>query len=447
MNRFRDLYARWRGKAAPPPPPDDDPLASAADSLRALLEDPGTPPEVRSALAADYAQVAAMLDKLEHGDLHIAVFGRVSVGKSALANALLGEDAFEVGVLHGTTQQGQLRRWREVDRAGVHLIDTPGINELDGEERERIAHEIAGRADLVLFVCDGDLTELELAALRSLAAEQRPLFLVLNKADRYTGAERELLLARLAERAQGLVAPENVLAASARPAPQRLLRVGADGAEHETSEQPAPDIAALSQRIVDVLGSEGRTLAALNAAMFAGRLADAVAQRIQSLRAELADRVIRGYCLAKGLAVALNPVPVADLLAAAALDVSMVVHLARVYRLPMTRAEAGRLIATISAALAALMGAVWGTHALASALKGVTGGLSTVVTAGAQGALAWYATLLVGRAAQRWLAGGKSWGEHGPKRVVTEIVESLDRDSVLREAREEILRRVRGGKG
>ena len=79
--------------------------------------------------------------------------------------------------------------------------------------------------------------------------------------------------------------------------------------------------------------------------------------------------------------------------------------------------------------------------------SGVTGGLSTVVTAGAQGALAWYATLLVGRAAQRWLAGGKSWGEHGPKRVVTEIVESLDRDSVLREAREEILRRVRGGKG
>ena len=50
-------------------------------------------------------------------------------------------------------------------------------------------------------------------------------------------------------------------------------------------------------------------------------------------------------------------------------------------------------------------------------------------------------------AAQRWLAGGKSWGEHGPKRVVTEIVASLDRDSVLREAREEILRRVRGGKG
>ena len=30
-----------------------------------------------------------------------------------------------------------------------------------------------------------------------------------------------------------------------------------------------------------------------------------------------------------------------------------------------------------------------------------------------------------------------------PKRVVTEIVESLDRDSILREAREEILARLR----
>ena len=445
MSRFRDLLARWTGARRPAPaPPADDPLASAADSLRALLDDPATPAEVRAALAADYAQVAAMLDKLEHGDLHLAVFGRVSVGKSALANALLGEEAFEVSVLHGTTRHGQLRHWREVDRSGVHLIDTPGINELDGEERERIAHEIAARADLVLFVCDGDLTEVELAALRGLAAEQRPLLLVLNKADRYTGAERELLLQRLRERTQGLVAPENVLEASARPAPRSVLRVDAAGVETEQREAASADIAALSQRIVAVLGSEGRSLAALNAALFAGRLSDAVAQRIQALRADLAERVIRGYCLAKGLAVALNPVPVADLLAAAALDVSMVVHLARVYRQPVSRAEAGGLIATISAALAALMGAVWGTHVLASALKGVTGGLSTVVTAGAQGALAWYATLLVGRAAQRWLAAGKSWGELGPKRVVTEIVESLDRDSVLREAREEILRRLRG---
>ena len=67
-----------------------------------------------------------------------------------------------------------------------------------------------------------------------------------------------------------------------------------------------------------------------------------------------------------------------------------------------------------------------------------------VLTAGAQGALAWYATELVGRAAERYLAAGKSWGERGAKRVVRDIVESLDRDSILREACDEILARLRG---
>jgi hypothetical protein len=194
-----------------------------------------------------------------------------------------------------------------------------------------------------------------------------------------------------------------------------------------------------------VLESEGRALAALNAALFAGRLSDAVAERLTAIRADVGERVIRSYCLAKGVAVALNPVPVADLLAAAALDVGLVVHLSRVYALPLTRAEAGALLATITGTLAVLMSAVWGAHLLSSALKGASAGVSTVLTAGAQGALAWYATLLVGRAALEYLKNGKSWGPQGPKRVVEHIVQSLDRDSILRDAREEILRRLRAG--
>ena len=194
---------------------------------------------------------------------------------------------------------------------------------------------------------------------------------------------------------------------------------------------------------VAVLEREGRTLAALNASLFAGRVADQVGARIAEARRELAGTVIRQYCIAKAVAVALNPIPVADLLAAGALDAALVMHLGRVYGLPLTKSEAGALIAVITAQLAVLMGAIWGVHLVASALKGLSAGVSTVVTAGAQGALAWYATELVGRAAEKYLVAGKSWGELGPKRVVADIVASLDRDSILREAREEILRRLR----
>lgn len=444
------LRERWRrfrrrgGGAASAPRDGDAHLLRAADSLRALLDDPAIPAQVRASLAADYGRIEVMLDKLEHGHVHIAVFGRVSVGKSALLNALLGEPAFDVGVLHGTTTTAGHRAWREVLAQGVHLIDTPGINELSGEEREALAFDVAGRSDLAIFVVDGDMTSVEVDALHLLARTQRPLLLVLNKADRYTTAQREALLARLREHARGIVAPENVVTAMAQPVAQRVLKVLPDGREVEEERARDTDVSALRGRILTILETEGKTLAALNAALFAGRLSDEIGGRLTTIRQDLAGRTIRMYCIAKGVAVALNPVPVADLLAAATLDVALVTHLSRIYGLPLTRVEAGKLLGTIAAQLAALMGAIWGVHLVASALKVASAGLSTALTAAAQGALAWYATVLVGRAAEKYLAQGKSWGERGPKRVVTEIVQSLDRDSILREAREEILARLKG---
>ena len=442
----KSLWQRLRSRFAPASARMADAgthHAQASASLRALLDDATIPTAVRSGLAADFARLESMLAKLERDELHIAVFGRVSVGKSALANALLGEDAFEVGVLHGTTREAIQKSWREVAGGGVHLIDTPGIDELDGEARERLAFDVAGVSDLVVFVVDGDMTQRERDALADLARTQRPLLLALNKADRYGDDERERLLDRLRERASGCVRAEDVVAIAAQPAPLKRLRVDEHGIEHAELVERMPDIDALRERLTVIVEREGRTLAALNASLFAGRVSDQVGARIAQARRELAAKVIRQYCIAKSLAVALNPIPVADLLAAGALDAALVMHLGRVYGLPLTKSEAGALIAVITAQLAALMGAIWGVHLVASALKGMSAGLSTVVTAGAQGALAWYATELVGRAAEKYLVAGKSWGEQGPKRVVAEIVASLDRDSILREAREEILRRLR----
>lgn len=443
---WQRLRRRFRKSAEAPPAPADgggQHQAQAEASLRALLEDPGIPDPIRRSLADDFARLESLLGKLQRGELHLAVFGRVSVGKSALANALLGKPAFEVGVLHGTTREAAPRAWQEIAGSGVHLIDTPGIDELDGEAREQLAIEVAGISDLVVFVVDGDMTTRERDALVLLAKTERPLLLALNKTDRYDKAEIQRLLARLREHARGLVREEDVVAVSAQPPALRRVSLDSEGRDQVELIRQPPDIEALRNRLTDVLTREGRTLSALNASLFAGRLTDAVASRIVAARRELASRVIRQYCVAKSVAVALNPVPVADLLAAGALDAAMVTHLARVYDLPLTRREAGGLITTICAQLAALMGAIWGIHLAASALKGISAGMSTVLTATAQGALAWYATEIVGRAADRYLAAGKSWGDQGAKRVVTDIVAGLDRDSILREAREEILKKLR----
>jgi small GTP-binding protein len=442
-DRLRGLTGRFRRGTRVVPAAVVRGSGAVGASLRGLLDDPTIPADVRAAMASDFRRVEEMLQRIEREELHVAVFGRVSAGKSALGNALLGRDAFAMGVLHGTTTEADAARLDEAAHAGLVLIDTPGINELGGEAREKLAYEVAEVSDLIVFVADGDLTRDERDALRTLAATARPLLLVLNKADRYNDEERDGLLERLREHASGLVRREDVLAVAARPAPRMVVEVDARGGEQLVSEAVPPDVGALKQRLVAIAEREGKALAAIHAGLFAGKLTDQVTARMAVARREVASGVIRQYCIAKAVAVALNPVPVADLLLAGGLDAAMVVQLSRVYGLPLTRAESGRLVVVISTQLAALMGAVWGVQLVASALKGLSGGLSVVVTAAAQGALGWYATVLIGRAAERYLVAGKSWGEHGAKRAVADVVASLDRDSILREAREEILRRLR----
>jgi small GTP-binding protein len=426
-----------------PPTTGETHLQLATESLRQLLEDARIPDSIRTSLSDDYAQVRSMLDKLEHGHLHVAVFGRVSVGKSSLLNALLGKTAFSVSVLHGETRSVNMQQWEEYADGGIFLIDTPGINEIDGEAREKMAHEVASRTDLLLFVIDSDLTDVEFQALKTVAASHRPLLLVVNKADRYTEDEQRQLRSILRTRTQGIIAPENIVFTTAQASRQTVVFVDEKGQEREGIRERPLNVTALKSRLWDIVEAEGKTLAALNASLFAGNLSNEVGQRILAIKRELGEKTIRLYCLGKGIAVALNPIPVADLIAAAVIDAGMIIHLSRLYGLPISRGEAGDLVRTILAQMLLLMGTVWAVHLISSALKLGTGGLSTLITGATQGAVAWYSTLVVGRVAEQWLANGKSWGDAGPKLTVQQILDTLDRDSVLAEAREEIVTYLR----
>ncbi len=435
---------RWKRKRRASDGEDDDHLTLARESLRELIDDSRLPAGVRDSLAHDYEAVESMLEKIEHGHIHLAVFGRVSTGKSSLLNALIGDEAFSVSPLHGETKFSTIEPWNEVESGGVFLIDTPGLDEAGGEAREELAREVTERSDLVMFVVDGDITESELESLRSLLAQGRPVIVVLNKSDLFTSDDKSRLLETLKTRTEGLVDPDRIVAVSAQPRPQTIVEIDSEGRE-QTSERPRePDIEHLRLMLWDILESEGKTLAALNASLFAADLSDQVGRRILAARAELGDRLVRTYCVGKGVAVALNPIPVADLFAAAFIDVGMVVHLSRVYGLPLNRREAGSLVGVIAAESAAIMATVWAIHLGSSALKLGTAGISTIATAAAQGAVAYYSTLIVGRVAAEYLSAGKSWGDGGPKKVVQGILDSLDRDTVLKDAKREIRARLKG---
>jgi hypothetical protein len=250
------------------------------------------------------------------------------------------------------------------------------------------------------------------------------------------------LLGAIRAKTAGLVDAGNVIAVAADPRPQSVIEIDEAGTETKSTRPRKPDIQYLKLRLWEIFEAEGKTLAALNASLFAADLSDQVGRRILNARREIGDRLVRTYCIAKGVAVAFNPVPVADLFAAAFIDVGMVVHLSKVYDLPLSRREAGSLVRVIVAEAAALMGTVWALHFVSSALKVGTLGLSTVLTAGAQGAIAYYSTYVVGRVAAEYLAHGKSWGDGGPKQVVKQILDSLDQQTVLKDARREIRARL-----
>lgn len=431
----------WLKKAKKKAP--EEHLLNANLQIQTLLSDTSIPASVRAEMSREFEEIEAISDKLTHGEIHIAAFGRVGTGKSSLLNALLGREAFSTSPLHGETRSQQRSHWDSVNSDHVVLIDTPGIDELDGEAREEMAQAVARISDIVLMVCESDLTETELKAVRGLAERKRPLLLVLNKSDHYSKAELQTLLAHLRKRCEGFVEAGNILTASANPRPETIIHVDDAGNEAMEKRLRKPDIGELKTRLWRILEREGKTLAALNAALFTCEMDSRIAGKIVQARKTVADRIIRNYCLAKGIAVAVNPVPVADLLAAAGTDVAMVIHLGNVYGFQLSKREASKLLLTISAQVLVLMGAYWGVNMVSAAMKTISAGMSAAITAGAQGTLAWYATYVTGIAAESWFAKGKTWGPAGPRETINELLDSLDRDSILQSARRDILGKIK----
>ncbi len=403
------------------------------------MSDKHVPKNIRYGLTEDYLQLESMLRKLKQGQIHITTIGRVSVGKSSLLNALLGHKHFETSPIHGETQNIAMQTWPTVNVGDVQLIDTPGINEVGGEAREKLAYDVATRSDLILFVVDSDFTYIEKQALKSIAKHQRPILIIFNKADRYSRAERQQIRKSLEQHIQDFIDPRNIIMTCSKSKEQKTIQVDENGVEKIGTRVIQPDVGVLKTRLSEVLNTEGHTLSALNASLFAGVLTDQVCEQILQTRQITADKVIKNYSLTKGVAVAANPVPITDLVAAALMDASMVVHLSRIYGLALNKSEARALLKAIGSQMLALIATVWAVNIASSVLKISSAGVSTLVTAAGQGAVAYYCTFVVGQAARVYLIQGKSWGEKGPKSAVKEILEGLDRESIIHDAKQDIM--------
>ncbi len=133
---------------------------------------------------------------------------------------------------------------------------------------------------------------------------------------------------------------------------------------------------------------------ALNTLLLAGDLHEEIVAHKVRIRDDAASRMIWNFALAKGAAVALNPIPVADMAGGLAVDVGMIVALSKVYGIPLTKRTASGLVRDMMLALGAMGAVEVATRLLAggikSALAGVSvlsGGLAIPLTALGYGAI------------------------------------------------------------
>jgi len=400
----------------------------------------------REQLTRDLSGLNGLLEKLHSGRIEIVVFGEISTGKSALINALVGKAVASVDVRGGWTKDVWHVPWEGSGHC-VHgladselvLVDTPGLNEVGGQDRAALASEAARQSDLILFVTDSDLNDIEHGAVRALAAVNKPMIVVLNKCDLYSPPQRQRLLTVLRdERLAELVPPENLVTATADPREVEYVIESADGSTRSEWRKPAPDVDDLKARILEVLDGEGLALIALNAALYAADSSDRVAALRVQLRNQQATVTIVSMATVKAIAVALHPVPIVDILTGSALDATLVATLARIYGLEMSWQHARSLATSIVKAASWVLLSEIVTSVAASSLKGIMLGYAPLFTAVPQGAAAGYSTFIVGHAAKYYFEHGASWGAAGPKAVVQRILDETDKASVLARLKAEI---------
>ena len=438
----------------------------AQNSLRSLIGNIDLTTEEQSGLELEIDRLTQMLDKLEQSVVQIAAFGMVGRGKSSVLNALVGKDIFPTGALHGVTRTINTANWKltpeqiadtsqnlqrltiSSKQGEIQLLDTPGIDEVNGEAREALACNLAQRVDLILFIVSGDITQVEHRALSKLREAGKPMLLVFNKIDQYPEADRIAIYQKIKEeRVRELISPDEIIMVAASPIEAQGFKDKAGKLRVQRVRGKA-QVESLKLKILELLDNEGKSLVALNSMLFADTVNERLLQRKLAIRDRAANELINKGMMVKAMTIALNPVTAIDLFSGAVIDVGIILSLSRLYGITMTQSGAVGLLKNIALG----MGGISASELIASlglsSVKGLlgltipaTGGLSLapyLSVAIAQGGVAGVSSYAIGQVTKTYLANGASWGEESPKVVVQKILDSLDEKSILNRIKSEL---------
>ena len=119
--------------------------------------------------------------------LHIAFFGKRNAGKSALINALTGQNLSIVSPEKGTTTDPVKKTMELLPLGPVVIIDTAGIDDEGELGALRVAktYEVLDRTDIAVIVVDSTcgISHVEKELITKLSARKIPYIICYNKSD------------------------------------------------------------------------------------------------------------------------------------------------------------------------------------------------------------------------------------------------------------------------
>jgi GTP-binding protein EngB required for normal cell division/uncharacterized protein (DUF697 family) len=239
-------------------------------------------------------ELQELASRQQAGVIHLCFFGEISTGKSSLIKALVPEADVVIDVVGGSTGDVRHYRWQSSTGGEILLTDVPGTG---GHEHglDEVALEEAQRAHVVLFVCDGDLTRAESQAVGHLLALDKPLVLVMNKADRFTVEEQAAIMQKLLRRVDdrgGSLDRDRVVAVSAG-GEMDVVQRSEDGLESLVQRKRPADIGVLVVAINRMLEDESQPLDVRRDRAVFRLAAEKLTEAEEEYRAQRSEQIIR----------------------------------------------------------------------------------------------------------------------------------------------------------
>jgi uncharacterized protein (DUF697 family)/GTP-binding protein EngB required for normal cell division len=340
-------------------------IAQTQVVINQLAQEASNHPSLTS-LREKLAQLPSELDRQE---IHIAVTGGKSVGKSTV-----------IQILNNTEKLSQ---------QSVNFSETaPLFTELSTNSDAVILSELQ-KADLVLFLTNGDLTDSEFQILQQLKAVKQSTLLILNKQDQLMLDERATVLQSLQQRTAN-----NVVATSTSPLPVKVRKYAADGSVNEWMEQPTPDIQQLTQKLGEILSQQTQQIICSSTLRKVLLLKAEAKNYLNSIRRDRSNPIIEQNQYIAAAAAFANPIPALDILATAAINGQMVMDLGNIYQQKISLEQAQQVAATMGSLMLKLGLVELSTKAVTGILK--TNTITFVAGGVVEGVSAAYLTRIAG---------------------------------------------------